>query len=89
MNLGILGTGSIVQELLPALGELGCGRTYLLSTPRSGERARGLAERYGLSGVAYDLDQLLGLGVDTVYEVKSSSVAALPLNTTEPDWTRP
>lgn len=67
MRLGILGTGTIVQELLPQLEHLGVERAYLLSTPRSLERATGLAERYGLDGVLCDYDVLLERDIDTVY----------------------
>ena len=67
MKLGILGTGSIVRELLPQLGELGVEKTYLFATPRSREKAEGLVAQYHLTGAVYDCDQLLGLDIDTVY----------------------
>ena len=67
MKLGILGTGSIVKELLPHLEAIGAEKTYLLATPRSKEKAEGLVSRYGLTGAVYDYDELLGLDIDTVY----------------------
>lgn len=67
MKLGILGTGTIVQELLPQLEAVGVEKAYLLSTPRSAERARTMAEEYGLDGVFFDYDTLLASDIDTVY----------------------
>lgn len=74
MKLGILGTGSIVQTLLPDLKDLGAEKTYLLSTPRSLERARGMVEQFGLTGVVCDYDELLGLDIDTVYVALPNSL---------------
>ena len=67
MKLGILGTGSIVRELLPQLGELGLEKTYLFATPRSKEKAEGLVAQYHLTGVVCDYDEFLALDMDTVY----------------------
>ena len=67
MKLGILGTGTIVQELLPDLKELGPEENWLLATPRSKERAEEQVRTYQLTGVVYDYEDLLGLNVDTVY----------------------
>ena len=67
MKLGILGTGTIAQELLPDLEALGTEKTYLLATPRSLERAGELVKAYGLTGAVCDYEELLGLDVDTVY----------------------
>ena len=67
MKLGILGTGSIVKELLPHLEAIGVERSYLFATPRSQEKAQGMVAQYHLTGAVYDYDQLLGLDMDTVY----------------------
>lgn len=67
MRLGILGTGTIVRELLPQLETLGVEKTYLLSTPRSLERAEAMAAEYHLDGALCDYDALLALDIDTVY----------------------
>lgn len=67
MKLGILGTGTIVQELLPDLEALGAEKTYLLATPRSRERAGEMVKTYRLTGAVCDFDELLGLDVDTLY----------------------
>lgn len=67
MKLGILGTGTIVQELLPDLEALGTEKTYLLATPRSMERAGEMVETYRLTGAVCDFDELLALDIDTVY----------------------
>lgn len=74
MKLGILGTGSIVQELLPDLKDLGTEKAYLLATPRSRERAQGMVEQFGLTGAVYDYDELLALDVDTVYVALPNSL---------------
>ena len=67
MKLGILGTGSIVKELLPHLEAVGVEKAYLLATPRSREKTEGMVAQYHLTGAVYDYDQLLGLDIDTVY----------------------
>ncbi len=66
MKLGIVGTGKIVQELLPCYEKLGVAQTVLLSTPRSLEKARALCAQYRLDGVETDFDRLLS-AVDLVY----------------------
>ena len=67
MKLGILGTGSIVKELLPHLEAIGVEKSYLFATPRSQEKAEGMVAQYHLTGAVYDYDQLLALDIDTVY----------------------
>lgn len=66
MKLGIVGTGKIVQELLPCYEKLEVEKTLLLSTPRSAEKARALCVKYRLDGMETDFDALLAK-VDTVY----------------------
>ncbi len=66
MKLGIVGTGKIVQELLPCYEKLGVEQTLLLSTPRSLEKAQVLCAKYHLDGVETTFDALLS-AVDTVY----------------------
>ena len=56
MKLGILGTGTIVQELLPDLADLGTEKAYLLATPRSKERAEEQVRTYQLTGAVYDYE---------------------------------
>lgn len=67
MKLGIVGTGKIVQELLPHIGSLALESVYLLSTERSRERSMGLKEKYGLTGVYFSFEELLASDIDTVY----------------------
>ena len=74
MNLGILGTGTIVQELLPDLEALGVEAAWLLATPRSKERAEEMVKNYHLTGAVYDYDELLGLDVDTLYVALPNSL---------------
>lgn len=67
MKLGILGTGKIVQETLPALCRLGFERIDLLATERSRNRAEELKNRYGLGDIFFEYDRLLRSNVDTLY----------------------
>lgn len=68
MKLALLGTGKIVQELLPVLAELDIRPQALLGTERSRERAVELASRFGIAGVFFDYEELLeNSGADTVY----------------------
>ena len=59
MKLALLGTGMIVQELLPVLAELGIRPRALLGTERSRERTAELAARFGIEGVYFRYEALL------------------------------
>lgn len=67
MNLGILGTGMIVQSTLPHWAEIGIPIGGILGTERSRERTQALAEQYRIPHCYYDYDALLGSDIDTVY----------------------
>lgn len=69
MKLAILGTGKIVEEVLPVLKEInGIELSAILSTPRSIEKAEKLAELYAISQASSDYDSILANSdVDTVY----------------------
>lgn len=69
MKLAILGTGKIVEEVLPVLKEInGIKLSAILSTPRSIEKAEKLAELYAISQASSDYDSILANpDVDTVY----------------------
>ena len=67
MKLGILGTGKIVEEMLPMLVEQDVEKVYLFSTKRSEEKASMLVERYHLDGHFVDFKELLESDVDTIY----------------------
>lgn len=69
MKLAILGTGKIVEEVLPVLKEInGIQLSAILSTPRSIEKAEKLAELYAISQASSDYDSILANpDVDTVY----------------------
>lgn len=59
MKLAILGTGKIVDEVLPVLKEInGIELSAILSTPRSLEKAQKLAEIYGISQASSDYDSI-------------------------------
>ncbi|VED92597.1 NAD-dependent oxidoreductase [Streptococcus equinus] len=69
MKLAILGTGKIVEEVLPVLKEInGIELSAILSTPRSIEKAEKLAELYAISQASSDYDSILANpDVDTIY----------------------
>ncbi|WP_270314328.1 Gfo/Idh/MocA family protein [Streptococcus infantarius] len=69
MKLAILGTGKIVEEVLPVLKEINeIELSAILSTPRSIEKAEKLAELYAISQASSDYDSILANpDVDTVY----------------------
>ena len=69
MKLAILGTGKIVEEVLPVLKEInGIELSAILSTPRSIEKAEKLAELYAISQASSDYDSILANpDVDTLY----------------------
>lgn len=69
MKIAILGTGKIVEEVLPVLKEInGIELSAILSTPRSFEKAQKLAEIYGISQASSDYNSILANpDVDTVY----------------------
>lgn len=69
MKLALLGTGMIVKEVLPVLTEIdGIELAGILSTPRSLERAKELADEYliGLATSDY-ADILTSSAIDTIY----------------------
>lgn len=69
MKLAILGTGKIVEEVLPVLKEInGIELSAILSTSRSIEKAEKLAELYAISQASSNYDSILANpDVDTVY----------------------
>lgn len=68
MKLGMVGTGMIAQTMGPHLGAWGCPLTALCSTPRSLDRARELAQAWGVAEVFSDYAAMLEQAdVDTVY----------------------
>ncbi len=68
MNIGILGTGKIVQEFLPEISKLKIGYKAILSSQRSRERAENLAAQYSIDKIYFDYDELLtDENLDTIY----------------------
>lgn len=67
MKLGILGTGKIVQSVLPLMPGLGLPYCALLATGRSRERAERLARDHGVDRVFFDYEEMLASDIDTVY----------------------
>ena len=68
MKLGIIGTGLIVQEFLPSLlKEEGLEINALLSTPRSLEAAKKMAEDAGIALCTDSFEEFIASDIDTVY----------------------
>ncbi|MGT2801425.1 Gfo/Idh/MocA family protein [Streptococcus henryi] len=69
MKLALLGTGMIVKEVLPVLKEIdGIDLVAILSTQRSIETARELAEIYDLNQATSNYQEILdNPNVDTIY----------------------
>ena len=67
MKLGIIGTGKIVQEILPLFTARNMEKITLLSTERSLERAETLRAQYRLDRVFTDCGLFLADDIDTVY----------------------
>jgi len=68
MNLGILGTGKIVQEFLPEMENLNIPYKAILGTLRSKERVEKLAAQFNLQKIYFDYDELLkDENLDTIY----------------------
>lgn len=59
MKLAIAGTGMIVREALSGLRQWGWEPAAICSTPRSGEKARALAEQHGCPAVYTDYPAML------------------------------
>ena len=68
MNLGILGSGMIVQDFLQTIDELKIGYKAILGTERSKEHVENLAAEYDFQKIYYDYDELLkDENLDTIY----------------------
>lgn len=69
MKLALIGTGMIVKEVLPVLETIdGISLEAIVSTPRSLETARVLADRYGIKTATSLYDEVLNSSaIDTVY----------------------
>lgn len=74
MKLGILGTGNIVQDILPMMETLNFEKIYLLGTQRSRERAQNLCAAYHLDGYYLDYSGLLQSDVDAIYVALPNSL---------------
>lgn len=68
MKLGIIGSGKIVLSFLPFLVQIkGMKINAILSTPRSLEQAKNMAEAYGIPNVSSDFEEFCSFDIDTVY----------------------
>lgn len=69
MNLGIIGTGKIVEEALFAIHDMdGINLNAIFARPHSLQKGENLAKKYAIKTVYTDYDQLLDESqVDTVY----------------------
>lgn len=68
IRLGVIGTGMIAKEFLPAFLSLPEYEVRgILSTTRSLSTARALCEQYGIPCATDDFETLCAAGIDTVY----------------------
>ncbi|EHI70287.1 Gfo/Idh/MocA family protein [Streptococcus ictaluri] len=69
MKLAILGTGMIVEDVLPVLKEIdGIDLVSIVSTPRSIDKAEALAEAFGIDQASSSYEEVLDQeAIDTVY----------------------
>ena len=68
MKLGIVGTGFIVQEVLPQVSGWGCQAAALCGTPRSGDKVWELCGQYHIPAGYTDYTRMLDeADVDAVY----------------------
>lgn len=67
MKLAILGTGKIVQELLPVIAPMNVELRAILSTQRSRQRAYNLARQYHIQQCCFAYEDILQSDADTVY----------------------
>lgn len=67
MRLGIVGSGMIVQEILPMLCQMKIDAIYLLVRPQSEDKGKRLCQEYGLAGYYTDYDKMLETDIDTIY----------------------
>ena len=67
MKLGILGTGMIAKEVLQFVNQLEIESIYILSTQKSIEKAKELAEKYNISKCFTDYNDMLASDVEVLY----------------------
>lgn len=67
MKLGILGTGMIAKEVLQFVNQLEFESIYILSTEKSIEKAKLLAQKYNISKCFTNYDDMLASDVDILY----------------------
>lgn len=67
MKLGIIGTGKIVQEMLPMLHILNLEKLYILGREHSAQKTKKLCDTYSMDGYFFDYEKLLQSDIDTVY----------------------
>jgi len=67
MKLGILGTGMIVQDMLPMAQKLGFEEISILGTENSRQRTEELAKTYTLAHTYFDYDEMLHSDIDIFY----------------------
>ena len=67
MKLGILGTGMIAKEVLQFVNQLEFESIYILSTEKSIEKAKILAQKYNISKCFTNYDDMLASDVDILY----------------------
>lgn len=68
MKLGVIGTGTIVQEFLPRLVKMeGMEVVSVMDVPQSKERVEAMCATNGIQNPVTDFEDLCSTGIDTVY----------------------
>lgn len=74
MKIGMLGTGTIVKDLMRIVPELKFESIYLLGTENTREETETLARDNNLDRTYYNYDELLESDVDTIYVALPNSL---------------
>lgn len=67
MNLGILGNGMIVRDLMKTIHKLNFEKIYVLGREASREKVELLVREHHLTGSFYDYEEMLKSDVDVIY----------------------
>lgn len=67
MNLGIVGSGMIVKDLMRTIHKLNFEKIYILGREQSREKVEQMVEEYHLTDSFYDYEKMLETDVDVIY----------------------
>ncbi len=67
MKLGIIGTGTIVEEVLGFIHKFDFEKIYICGRKKSQERVEFLAKQFNLDAIYYEYEQILKSDADVIY----------------------